>query len=140
MVKIIIGHKGKAWRFEVGNETVAGRVIGDKVSGGEVKAELEGYEFEITGGSDDSGFPFSKDIEGLGLRKVLLTTGFGMRERTRGLRRRKTVRGKVITEKIAQINMKVIKTGSKKLEEIFADQNKPKEENKEKVVETKVAQ
>ena len=124
MVKVIIGHKGKAWRFEVGNEIVLGRVVGDKITGKDIKPELDGYDFEITGGSDDAGFPLSKNVEGLGLRRVLLTKGFGMRERNRGLRKRKTVRGKVISDKISQINMKVVNEGNKKLEEIFADQNK----------------
>ena len=41
-----------------------------------------------------------------------------------GLRLRKTVRGKVISPLIVQINLKLIKEGSKKLSEIFPDQNK----------------
>ncbi len=127
MVKVIIGHKGKAWRFEVGNEIVVGRVIGDKITGKEIKSELDGYEFEITGGSDDAGFPLSRSVEGLGLRKALLTYGFGMREKNNGLRKRKTVRGKVISDKIAQVNMKVANEGNKKLEEIFPEQNAKKE-------------
>ena len=36
-----------------------------------------------------------------------------------GLRKRKTVRGKVISESISQINVKIIKAGQKPLEEIF---------------------
>ena len=127
MVKVIIGHKGKAWRFEAGNEIVLGRVVGDKISGKEIKLELDGYELEITVGSDDAGFPLSKNVEGLGLRKLLLTTGFGMRERNNGLRKRKTVRGKVISDKISQVNMKVVNEGNKKLEEIFPEQNAKKE-------------
>ena len=41
-----------------------------------------------------------------------------------GLRLRKTVRGKIISNAIVQINLKPTKEGSKKLSEIFADQNK----------------
>ena len=53
----------------------------------------------------------------------------------KGLRLRKTVRGNQIGEKTVQININVLKEGTKKLPEIFPDQNKkeePKtEENKE---------
>jgi len=42
----------------------------------------------------------------------------------KGLRLRKTVRGKVLSDAISQINLKVLKEGSKKLSEIFPEQNK----------------
>ena len=42
----------------------------------------------------------------------------------RGLRLRKTVRGKVISDAISQINLKILKDGTKKLSEIFPEQNK----------------
>ena len=45
----------------------------------------------------------------------------------KGLRLRKTVRGKVISPDIIQINMKITKFGSKSLNEVFPEQNKPKQ-------------
>ena len=45
----------------------------------------------------------------------------------KGLRLRKTVRGKIISTAISQINLKVVKEGGKKLSEVFPDQGKPKE-------------
>lgn len=130
VVKFIIGDKGKAWRVESESaDALHGKNIGDTISGKEVKADLEGYELEITGGSDSSGFPLSRDIEGIALKKQLLTRGFGMRDNYPGIRRRKTLRGKTITNNIAQINLKVIKAGSRKFDEIFADQNQPKAAN-----------
>ena len=45
----------------------------------------------------------------------------------KGLRLRKMVRGKIISQAVSQINLKILKEGSKKLIEIFPDQNKPKE-------------
>ena len=53
------------------------------------------------------------------------------------MRRRKTVRGKVISLAVAQINLKVLKNGSKKLEEVFSDQCKPKEKKETPKVEVK---
>lgn len=126
--KINIGEKGKTFKLEVDNENLIGKKIGDNITGGEVKKELEGYEFEITGTSDKAGFPGMKDLDIPNLKRVLLEKGFAMKQsRPKGLRLKKTVRGNQITKDIMQINVKIIKSGSKKLEEVFPEQNKPKE-------------
>ncbi|MEI6732018.1 MAG: S6e family ribosomal protein [archaeon] len=125
--KIIIGDKGKAWRVETEDESILGKSIGDTIKGEEVKAELAGYELMITGGSDNAGFPLSDKVEGTALKRQVLTKGWGMRNSAEGLRLRKTVRGKTLSTTTSQINMKVVKAGSKKFEEVFADQNKPVE-------------
>lgn len=142
--KINIGTKeGKTYKLETEAEALNEKAISDKIQGKELSPDLEGYEFEITGASDKSGFPALKDVEGFQKRKVLLTYGKAMRKRPRregkrklttpkpgGLRLRKTVRGRVISPEIVQINLKILKEGGKKLSEIFSDQNKPKEEVK----------
>jgi small subunit ribosomal protein S6e len=136
-LKLNISEKGKAWKLEVEPDVLAGKSIGEKFNGKIVKPELDGYELEITGGSDSSGFPMSKSIEGIGLKGVLLKQGWGMHTKpkglkkkkqklSKGLRLRKTVRGRAISEKSVQVNMKVLKEGKKPLAEIFPDQNKPK--------------
>jgi small subunit ribosomal protein S6e len=130
VIKAIISDKGKAWRIEKEGEMLSGKSVGDKVEGKELMPELEGYELEITGGSDSSGFPLAKDVEGLGLRRLLLKQGFGMKDNREGVRLRKTVRGKIISATTAQINLKVSKHGSKKLNEVFSQQNLPKEKKK----------
>ena len=134
--KINISEKEKAWKLDIESEALVGKSVGDKIEGVELKPELVGYELEITGGSDIAGFPMSKNIEGLVLKRVLLKKGFGMRDTRRGLRLRKTMRGRTISNAISQINMKVLKPGAKKLEEIFPEQNKieVKEEPKQEVV------
>lgn len=135
--KLNISEKGKAWRMQTEAPELIGKSIGDKINGSEINSDLSGYEFEIKGASDIAGFPSSKNVEGVGLKKLLLKKGWGMRESfPQGLRRRKTVRGKVITEKIIQINLNTIKEGGKTLAEIFPDQNK-KEEAKVEKAETK---
>ncbi|MCH7568762.1 MAG: hypothetical protein IIA87_05050 [Nanoarchaeota archaeon] len=118
---------GKSYKLETESDVLAGRSLGDTISGKEISPNLEGYELEITGASDLAGFPQKEDIEGSELRKLLLTKGWGMHAKTKGLRKRKTVRGKEISEKTVQINIKVLKIGNKPLKEIFPDQNKPKE-------------
>jgi len=49
------------------------------------------------------------------------------RNKPKGLRLRKTARGKVISEEISQINLKILKQGNKKLEEVFPEQVKQPE-------------
>ena len=130
--KLNISEKGKAWKVEMESESFIGKSVSEKVDGKEIKSELEGYELVITGGSDLAGFPLSKDVEGLGLRRVLLTRGWGMHDTRKGVRLRKTVRGKQISLSTSQINLSVIKAGKRSLAEIFPDQNI------EKVAEKKV--
>ena len=132
--KLVIGEKGKAWKIEIQDESLVGKSVGDKVHGKEIKPDFEGYEFEITGGSDSSGFPLYKDAEGIGLKRVLLTKGWGMHDSREGVRIRKTVRGKQVAATTSQINLKVLKHGHKKLDEIFPEQNKAKEEPKKEEV------
>ncbi len=136
-IKLNISDKGKAWRIEIDAEVLAGKSVGDKVEGKDVSADLHGYELEITGGSDISGFPLYKEAEGIGLKRVLLTKGWGMRDSTEGIRRRKTVRGKTISAKVSQLYLKVLNHGAKKLHEIFPEQNVAKE--KKEAVKTEVA-
>lgn len=141
MFKINIAEKsGKTYKLETEAEALLEKALHDKVNGKDISLDLTGYEFEITGASDKSGFTAMKDIEGFGRKKVLLEYGKGMKKRPRregkkklttptpkGLRLRKTVRGKIISPEIVQINLKILKEGGKKLSEVFPDQNKPKE-------------
>ncbi len=89
-----------------------------------------------------------ENIEGIGLKKLLFNFGKGMKKRPRregkrkrsdykpkGLRLRKTARGKTISASIVQINLKILKEGKKKLSEIFPEQNQPKEKKVEVPVE-----
>ena len=121
--------KGKTFKIEVDNEALLGKKIGDKIDGKEVNPQLDGFELEITGTSDKAGFPGKKDVEGQALTRVLLTKGFGMKQRPKkegkgkprrlpkGFRLKKSVRGAVISRDTMQINTKVLKQGVKKLEE-----------------------
>jgi small subunit ribosomal protein S6e len=125
--KINIGHKGKSWKVESSSESFIGMKLGDKVDGKDIHADLGDYEFEISGASDKAGFPSKKDVDGQALRGVLLKKGWGMHtSRPKGLRLKKTVRGNVINSDVVQINLIVVKAGSKKFEEVFPEQNQPK--------------
>jgi len=127
-LKLNISDKGKAYKLEVEEEALAGRAVGDKFDGKDIKSDLDGYELEITGGSDKSGFPLSKDVEGIGLKRVLLTKGFAMKNNQKGLRLKKSVRGKMISSSTSQVNIKVLKEGGKKLDEVFGEGEEGKAE------------
>jgi len=100
-----------------------------KVNGNEIG--FSGYEFEITGGSDTAGFPMRYDIEGFGRKRPLITRGPGVRRLKKGEKARKTVVGNTLSHTISQINLKVIKYGSKSIPEILGIKEVPKEETKE---------
>ncbi len=134
--KINIGTKdGKTWKIESESSALEGKELKQVIKGEEVSPDLAGYEFEITGASDKSGFTSLESVDGFARKRMLLDYGTGMKKRPKhegkhtraknrpkGLRLRKTIRGKVISLEIVQINLKLVKEGSKKLEEIFPDQ------------------
>ncbi len=139
--KVNIAEKtGKTYKLELETENFNDKELHQTIAGSDINAELAGYEFEITGASDKSGFTAHEAVEGFGLHKLLLSYEKGMKKRPKregkkkrseytpkGLRLRKTVRGRVLSPEIVQVNLKVTKEGAKPLVEIFADQNKAKE-------------
>ena len=147
--KINISEKnGKTYHLETESEELMEKELHDKINGKDISNDLSGYEFEITGASDSAGFTALEEVEGTGLKKVLLSYGKAMHKRPRregkkkvsnfkpkGLRMRKTVRGRVISPSIVQINLKILKEGDKKLSDLYPEQNQPKEKRIEKPVE-----
>jgi small subunit ribosomal protein S6e len=108
-----------------------GRKIGETMDGSIV--DLSGSKVQITGGSDKDGFPMRPNVHGGVRRRVVLSGGVGFNPQSDGVRRRKTVRGNVITDEIVQINMKILekakraKGKSKTTEEPKASEQTSKE-------------
>src|SRR3989344_8454285 len=119
--KIVVGEKGKSYAKNLNSdesEFLLGKKIKDKVEGGHLG--LKGYELEVTGGSDKEGFPIRFDVEGLVRKQIFLTKGdVGTRLKRKGVRIRKAVASNLITNNTSQVNLKVLKTGQKTLDEIF---------------------
>jgi len=128
--KINISDKGKTLKIESEDESIIGKKIGETIPGKFVSEDLEGYELIITGTSDISGIPGFKDLEGTAYHRKLLTYGSGMKNRKKGLRLRKTLRGEEISLKTAQINTKVVKEGSKKFLDLLPKKEEKEEGNK----------
>src|SRR3989338_4246495 len=121
---------GKTFQKEVKDSQAKpfiGLNIGESVNGDSF--DLSGYEFQITGGSDYCGFPMRRGI--LGARKrITIAGGIGFKGADKGIKKRKTVVGHKIHDKISQINVKVTKAGAKKLIEIFPQAEKKEAEEK----------
>jgi len=83
-----------------------GRRIGEVIDGSVV--DLQGHKVQIMGGSDKDGFPMRRDVHGGVRRRVILSGGIGFNPQNEGERRRKTVRGNVITDEVVQLNMKIV--------------------------------
>lgn len=119
---------GKSYQKEAKDSLASpfiGLNIGEAIKGDSIG--IAGYEFQITGGSDYCGFPMRKGILGT-RKKIAIYGGVGFRGDAKGIKKRKTVCGHKIHEKTSQINLKVTKEGSKKLNEIFGVAGESKKE------------
>ena len=88
-----------------------GKSIGEEVDGGAVG--LDGYTLEITGGSDDAGRPLNPNVAGRNLKEVLMSerqTGYNPARD--GERRRITVRGREVSDTVAQVNASIVDRGA----------------------------
>lgn len=142
--KINVAQNGKTYKVESANENLVGSSIGETIDGALISEDLTGYELEITGTSDKAGFCGMPSVAGPRLQRLLLSYERGMKKRPKhegkkvrsnrnpkGLRLRKTVRGKEISLETVQVNTKVLKEGKKKFEALFAPAEEPAEEKTE---------
>lgn len=126
-MQITVGTQdGNTYQIEIEDASqLVGKEIGDTFKGGIVG--LDGYELEITGGSDKQGFPMRAALEGPARRRVLIEEGSGIEEDEDGVRRRKSVRGRQVSEDIQQLNTTVAESGSKSVEELLSDEEEEEE-------------
>merc|ERR1719182_1097456 len=88
--------------------------------------EFKGYIFKITGGNDKQGFPMKQGI--LCNHRVRLLFKKGMstyRERRKGMRKRKSVRGCIVGPDLAIMNLVVVRKGAEEVPGL-TDDNKPR--------------
>ena len=110
-------------------DKLLGKRIGDVVKGDSIN--LAGFEFKITGGSDKQGFPIRPEIPGTKRLRILIGKGPGIKNKKGGERERKSVRGNQISDEISQINMKVMKSGSKTLGIVLGKETEETEKKEE---------
>ena len=82
---------------------LVGRELGEEVDGSIFG--MAGKKLKITGGSDKDGIPMVANIHGGAKKYVLLAGGVGFKPTAEGERRRKLVRGRMITDETYQLNM-----------------------------------
>ncbi len=129
--KFVISSGNRSWQVEKDQKEcpISGKKIGESISADFLG--LDGYELQITGGSDKDGFPMRKDIESFARKKIVVAEGVGFHPDAKGMRKRKIIRGNSVSEEIIQINCKVAKSGPKPLEEILGVKEKKEEAPKE---------
>lgn len=118
---------GKSYKAEISGHhanLLIGKKIGDEIDG--VFVGLPSYKLTITGGSDRDGFPMKRSLPGTRRTKILMTRSVGCKEIELGVRKKKSIRGNILSPDIIQINMKITTQGAKSIEELL----KPKEEKK----------
>ena len=91
-----------------------GRRLGEIIDGSAV--DLPAHKVQILGGSDKDGVPMLGNVHGGVRRRVVLSGGAGFKATKKGERKRKTVRGNIITDEIVQINMKIVERPAKPAE------------------------
>ena len=131
--KIVISdpHTGKSVSKEL-KDKPAQSLLGMKI-GQEFNATILGIDgtVKIRGGSDKVGFPMRHDVHGGVRKRILITAGVGFNGKIRkikqkGLKKRKLVRGNVITDEIYQVNTILTKGALPKPEE-KPTESKPEE-------------
>ncbi|MGC8548029.1 MAG: S6e family ribosomal protein [Candidatus Micrarchaeia archaeon] len=115
-MKIVYSDKktGKTAQAEVPQEReslLIGNAIGDVIDGTVIG--LDAYKLQITGLSDKAGIPSSKSIDAS--RKVYAFISKGKK----GIRARRLLRGRVISQDTEQINTVIVEYGTKPVEELF---------------------
>jgi small subunit ribosomal protein S6e len=94
---------------------LVGKKIGETVEGALV--DLPGNKLQIVGGSDKDGVPMRPSVHGGVRRNIIISGGVGFNPKKKGERKRKTVRGNVITDEIVQVNTKIVEKPKKAKEE-----------------------
>ena len=87
-------------------QPLVGKKIREEIDGS--IANLVDTTLLITGGSDKDGTPLRPDVQGGAKVKAILSGGQGFHPKEEGQRRRKFVRGNIITDESYQINLKII--------------------------------
>ncbi len=95
-------------------ETLIGKKLGENVALSFMG--LDGYEAQITGGSYMTGMPMRNDVDGIGLKKILIGKELGNNE---NIRLKKSVAGNTISQFTSQVNLKITKQGEKSLKEVL---------------------
>jgi small subunit ribosomal protein S6e len=102
--------------------------ISQEVPGDSLGEEFKGYIFKIKGGCDKQGFPMKQGVLTAGRVAVLMSRGascFRGYGRRNGERRRKSVRGCIVSSDLSVLNLVIVKQGDNELPGL-TDTEKPR--------------
>lgn len=106
--------------FEIDDErklhTLYDKRMASEVSGDGLGDEFKGYVFKITGGNDKQGFPMKQGVLVPSRVRLLLSKGHSCyRPRRTGERKRKSVRGCIVSHDMAALSLVVMKQGEQEI-------------------------
>ena len=117
-MKFVVSTKsGSAYSATSETDLFTGKRIGETVQLDAIG--LTGFEAVVTGGSDKQGFPMNRSVPGIARKKILTAQAVGFKPTRNGERKRVSVRGNTISNEIAQVNLKITKDGSVKVEDVL---------------------
>mmetsp|Transcript_75861 Transcript_75861/g.164182 ORF Transcript_75861/g.164182 Transcript_75861/m.164182 type:complete len:239 (+) Transcript_75861:20-736(+) len=91
--------------------------MSSEVEGHHLGDEWKGYVFRISGGNDKQGFPMVQGVMTQNRVRLLVAKGQKYyRPRCKGERKRKSVRGCIVSSEIKVLNLVVVKTGDAEVE------------------------
>ena len=99
------------------------RRLAEEIDGSLLGDEYKGYVFKITGGSDKEGFPMKQGVLTSDRIRLFLTEGTSCYNRYRGqkrdgTRKRKSLRGCVISPDIVVVNLVVVRKGEQEIADL----------------------
>ena len=97
---------GKSQKIELEDSRFSpliGKRIGEIIDGN--IANMTGYKLKITGGNDKDGIPMRTDIHGSVKISTILSKGVGYHPKTKGERKRKVIRGNMVSSDTKFLNL-----------------------------------
>lgn len=106
-------NQNKVTEFESGNY----KELAQEVEADALGEEWKGYILRITGGNDKQGFPMKQGVLTNGRVRLLLGKGHSCyRQRRKGERKRKSVRGCIVDANLSALALVVVKKGDGEIE------------------------
>jgi len=100
--------------------------ISQEVEGDVLGEDFKGYIFKISGGNDKQGFPMKQGVLTAARVRILMREGFSCyRQRKRGERKKKSVRGCIVSADLSVLNLVVVKKGDAEIPGL-TDTEKPR--------------
>ena len=122
---VVVGdpESGESYQLEADGQDAnrfLGKSIGEEVDGSAVG--LDGYTLTITGGSDEAGRPLNETVASPDLDEVLMDERqTGYKPQRDGERRRITVRGREVSDAVAQVNATVAEHGDASIADLLGE-------------------